>query len=106
MPQQLPQIPVLPTGHPDPRKAVFQHQLQNELRILAIGLLLAYALPPLHDVSAAARAALPYRCHQMRVSTTNSTWVLGADVVMESITQVSRRPTYLLRTCRCNDFQV
>jgi hypothetical protein len=40
MPQQLPQIPVLPVRHPDLRKVILQHQLQNVLRILAIRLLL------------------------------------------------------------------
>src|ERR1022692_2950419 len=40
MPQQLPQIPVLPARHPDLRKVILQHQLQNMLRILAIRLLL------------------------------------------------------------------
>jgi hypothetical protein len=28
-PRQLPQIPVFPTGHPDLRKVILQHQLQN-----------------------------------------------------------------------------
>src|SRR5580692_3058455 len=46
VPQQLPQIPVLPTRYPDLRKTIFQHQLQNQLRILAIRLLLAYSLRP------------------------------------------------------------
>ena len=44
MPQQLPQITILPTRHPDPRKAIFQQPSQNQLRILAIRLLLAYSL--------------------------------------------------------------
>src|ERR1700689_3798868 len=44
MPQQLPQIPVLPVRHPDLRKVILQHQLQNMLRILAIRLLLPYPL--------------------------------------------------------------
>src|SRR5713101_225732 len=44
MPQQLTQITILPTRHPDPRKAIFQQQSQNQLRILAIRLLLAYSL--------------------------------------------------------------
>jgi len=35
MPQQLPQIPILPIRHPDLRKTIFQHQSQNQLRILA-----------------------------------------------------------------------
>jgi len=34
MPEQLPQIAILPARHPDPRKVIFQHQLQNMLRIL------------------------------------------------------------------------
>jgi hypothetical protein len=41
VPQQLPQIPVLPARYPDLREAIFQQQLQNQLRILAIRLLLA-----------------------------------------------------------------
>src|ERR1035437_1060766 len=45
MPQQLPQITILPARYPDLRKVIFQHQSQNVLRILAIGLLLAFALP-------------------------------------------------------------
>jgi hypothetical protein len=44
VPQQLPQIPILPVRYPDLRKAIFHHQLQNQLRILAIRLLLAYSL--------------------------------------------------------------
>ena len=43
MPQQLPQIPILPVRDPDPRKTIFHHQSQNQLRILAIRLLLAYS---------------------------------------------------------------
>src|SRR6266481_363977 len=44
MPQQVPQISILPTWHPDPREAIFQHQSQNQLRILAIRLLLPHPL--------------------------------------------------------------
>ncbi|MFY9558989.1 MAG: hypothetical protein WAQ52_02025, partial [Terriglobales bacterium] len=44
VPQQLPQISILPVRHPDLPKAIFEHQLQNQLRILAIRLLLAYSL--------------------------------------------------------------
>jgi hypothetical protein len=43
VPQQLPQIAILPTRHPDPRKVIFQQEFQNQLRILAIGLLLAHS---------------------------------------------------------------
>src|SRR6266581_3608911 len=42
--KQLPQIPILCVRYPDPRKAVFYHQPQQELRILAIRLLLAHSL--------------------------------------------------------------
>src|SRR5215467_4793999 len=45
MPQQFPQIWVPSWENRDLRKVVFQHQLQNQLGILTIGLLLAYALP-------------------------------------------------------------
>jgi hypothetical protein len=41
---QLPQISVLPVRHPDLRKVILPHQLQNMLRVLAIRLLLP---PPL-----------------------------------------------------------
>jgi hypothetical protein len=44
MPQQLPQITILGVRHPDPRKAILQHQQQYELRILPIRLLLAHSL--------------------------------------------------------------
>jgi len=44
VPQQLPQIAILPARHPDLRKAIFQHQFQNQLGILAIRFLLAYSL--------------------------------------------------------------
>jgi hypothetical protein len=44
MPQQLPQIPILCIRNPDPRKAIFPQKLQQQLRILAIGLLLPYSL--------------------------------------------------------------
>jgi hypothetical protein len=43
MPQQLPQIPILPTRHPDPRKVILQHEFQNQLCILSIGLLFTYS---------------------------------------------------------------
>jgi hypothetical protein len=43
VPQQLPQIAILPARHPDPRKAIFHHQSQNQLGILVIRLLLAYS---------------------------------------------------------------
>jgi hypothetical protein len=46
MPQQLPQIAILRVRHPDPRKAILQHQLQYQLRVLPIRLLLAYSLRP------------------------------------------------------------
>ena len=44
VPQQLSQIPVLPVRHPDLRKTILHKQAQNQLRILAIGLLLPYSL--------------------------------------------------------------
>jgi hypothetical protein len=34
VPQKLPQIPILPVRYPDLREAIFQHQPQNQLRIL------------------------------------------------------------------------
>src|SRR3979411_1648985 len=43
MPQQLAQIRVRPARHPDLRKTIFDQQPQNQLRVLAICLLLAYA---------------------------------------------------------------
>src|SRR5579864_435477 len=43
MPQQLPQIAVLPVRHPDPRETIFEQQTQNQLRVLAIRLLLAHS---------------------------------------------------------------
>ena len=46
MPQPGPQIAILPTRHPDLREAIFQHQLQNQLGILAIRFLFAYSLRP------------------------------------------------------------
>ena len=36
VPQQLPQIPVLPARHPDLRKIILQHEFQNQLRVLPI----------------------------------------------------------------------
>ena len=33
MPQQLPQISILPARHPDLPKAIFEHQTQNQLRV-------------------------------------------------------------------------
>src|SRR5215467_16169335 len=44
VPQQLPQIPVLPARHPDLRKVSFHHQLQNMLRIFPVRLLFAGSL--------------------------------------------------------------
>ena len=44
VPQQLPQIAILPTRLPDPRgKSSFQHEFQNQLRILTIRLPLGYS---------------------------------------------------------------
>jgi hypothetical protein len=43
MPQQLTQIAILCVRHPDPRKAILQHQPQQQLRILPIRLLLAHS---------------------------------------------------------------
>jgi hypothetical protein len=42
VPQQLPQIAILPTRHPDSRKTVVQQQLQNQLSIVPVRLLLAH----------------------------------------------------------------
>src|ERR1700752_5213442 len=44
MPQQLPQIPILPTRYPDLGKTILHQQLQNMLRILPIRFLFAYSL--------------------------------------------------------------
>ena len=44
VPQQLPQIAILPARHPDLRETILQQQLQNQLCILPIRLLLAYSL--------------------------------------------------------------
>ena len=44
MPQQLPQIPVLWTRYPDPRKVVFAHQSEQKLCVFAVGLLLLHSL--------------------------------------------------------------
>ena len=41
VPQQLPQITILPAGHPDPRKIILQQQFENVPSILAIRFLLA-----------------------------------------------------------------
>jgi hypothetical protein len=46
MPEQLPQIAILRIGYPDARKAIFQQELQNQLRILSICLLLSYLPGP------------------------------------------------------------
>ncbi len=46
MPQQLPQIAVLPTRYPDLGETIFQQQAQNQLRILTICFLLAYSFGP------------------------------------------------------------
>jgi hypothetical protein len=40
----LPQIPIFPARYPDLRQAIFDQQPQNQLRILAVRLLLAYSL--------------------------------------------------------------
>jgi hypothetical protein len=42
-PQQLPQITIGRVRHPDPRKAIFLHEPQQQLRILSIRLLLAHS---------------------------------------------------------------
>src|ERR1700681_4604847 len=44
VPKQLTQIAIFRTGYPNPRKAIFHHQLQQQLRIFAVGLLLFDAL--------------------------------------------------------------
>ena len=52
MNQQLPQIPLFPTWHPQPRKTAFHQQLQNVRRIPPVRLLLAnVAGPDLRRVS-------------------------------------------------------
>ena len=43
MPQQLAHIPILRTRYSHAREAIFHQQLQQQLRILAIGLLLPHA---------------------------------------------------------------
>jgi hypothetical protein len=43
MPQQLPQITILRMRYPDPRKTAFEHEPQQQLRILAIGFLFAHS---------------------------------------------------------------
>ena len=43
MPQQLPQIAILRIRYPDFREAIFQQQPQQQLCVLAIGLLLAHS---------------------------------------------------------------
>jgi hypothetical protein len=45
MPQQLPQIPILCIRDPDPGKTIFHQNLQQQLRFLAIGLLLPHSHP-------------------------------------------------------------
>src|ERR1700686_2483654 len=44
VPKRLTQIAIFRTGYPNPRKAIFHHQLQQQLRIFAVGLLLFDAL--------------------------------------------------------------
>jgi hypothetical protein len=44
MPEQLPQISILRTGYPDPRKVIFPQQPEQELGISAVGLLLLDSL--------------------------------------------------------------
>jgi len=51
VPQQLPQIPILPARHPDGRKAVLQQRTQNMLRIFSIRLLFAPRLRRISDAS-------------------------------------------------------
>ena len=46
MPQQLPQTAILDIRHPDSRKAVLEHQSQQQLRVLPIGPLLAHSFGP------------------------------------------------------------
>jgi len=40
----LPQIPILRTRYPDSEKAIFQKQLQQQLGIVAVGLLFPHQL--------------------------------------------------------------
>jgi hypothetical protein len=62
VPQQLSQIAILPVRHPDLRKVIFQHQSQNQLRILAIRFLFAYSLAP--DLSSVADPQLEMQLRQ------------------------------------------
>jgi hypothetical protein len=41
VPEQLPQITIVRTGYPHAWEVIFEQQLQQELGILAVGLLLA-----------------------------------------------------------------
>ena len=44
VPEQLSQISILRTRYPDSGKTILHQQLQQQLRILTVGLLLAHAL--------------------------------------------------------------
>jgi hypothetical protein len=44
VPEQLPQIAILPARHPNLRETILEKQTQDQLRILAIRFLLPYAL--------------------------------------------------------------
>jgi hypothetical protein len=44
MPEQLPQIAIVPVRHPNPGKSFFHQQSQHQLRILPISLLLSHSL--------------------------------------------------------------
>jgi len=46
VPKQLPQITILRTQYPDSRKAIFQQQLLQKLRVLAVCFLLPDSLGP------------------------------------------------------------
>jgi hypothetical protein len=50
VPQQLSQIPIFPARYPDLGKAIFQHQPQNQLRILAPHGAATYADHPLRQL--------------------------------------------------------
>src|SRR5436305_3891833 len=59
VPQQLPQIPVLPAWYPNLRKVILQHESQNQLCILSIGLL----FEKLTDVNLAVIISLQHLLH-------------------------------------------
>jgi hypothetical protein len=107
MPQQLPQIAILPARYPDLRKVISEYSFQNQLGILAIHFLFAYSLrsnlgcvsDPQLKLQLGEQSFKPARMPARLLLSPEPFWLVsqpptftrvqGADIVMESIALIN-----------------